>query len=122
MIGAIEEKLAQLRLFGSLSDKLHEVLLNGRNEEVGSLLVERDACISAISQLDKEPGGPFTDGRVELILAELAAKEKELNKRFKETLRKMSKSIADVRQEQYVTRQYDDWMPVTEGYFYDKKS
>ncbi|RDU35900.1 hypothetical protein DRW41_14995 [Neobacillus piezotolerans] len=122
MSGEIEEKLAQLRRFGSISDKLLEALSNGSNENVASLLEERDACISFISGLDKEPGGPFTDGRVELLLKELSAKEKELNSRFKETLRKMSRNIRDVRQEQYVTKQYDDWMPANEGYFYDKKS
>ncbi|WP_316570353.1 flagellar protein FliT [Neobacillus sp. YIM B06451] len=122
MIGALEEKLAQLKRFGAVSDKLLEALINGKNEEVDSLLEERDACISAIGRLDTEAGAALSDDRIEALLAELAAKEKELDKRFKETLQKMTKSIQNVRREQYVTQQYDDWMPVTEGYFYDKKS
>ncbi|WP_409273963.1 hypothetical protein V1499_03860 [Neobacillus sp. SCS-31] len=122
MISALEEKLAQLKRFGAVSDKLFEALINGRNEEVDSLLEERDACISVIGRLDTEAGASLSDYRIEALLAELTAKEKELDKRFKETLQKMTKSIQNVRREQYVTQQYDDWMPVTEGYFYDKKS
>ncbi|WP_059172706.1 flagellar protein FliT [Bacillus sp. FJAT-27445] len=118
----LEEKFVQLKKFGSISEKLLESLKNGRNDEVPALLEERDACISAIDRLDQASGGPFIDIRIKELLMELAEKEKVLNGRFKETLSKMSRSIRDVRQEQYVTRQYDDWVNVTEGYFYDKKS
>ncbi|WP_053365306.1 flagellar protein FlgN [Bacillus sp. FJAT-27245] len=122
MIGALEEKLAQLKRFGAISDKLLDALQNGRNEEIDSLLEERETCISSIGLVEKEAGSPLIDYRIKALLSELAAKEKQLDDRFKEILQKMTKSIRDVRREQYVTRQYDDWLPVTEGYFYDKKS
>ncbi|RHW33313.1 hypothetical protein D1B31_20580 [Neobacillus notoginsengisoli] len=117
----LEEKNAMLRKFGKLSEKLLDALKNGSDDEVPMLLEQREFCISAINKLQEASGTLLTNSETTKLLNELVNKEEELEKRFSKTLQKMSRSIHAVRNEQYVARQYDEWNPVSSGYFYDQR-
>jgi uncharacterized UPF0160 family protein len=116
----IEQKEAQLETYYELTKKLLDSFLQGKEDEITSLLDSREECISEINKLDDEAGRILTNNRIQECLSQLMEIEKDIQKHMKLSLQRLANQVKFAQNEQYLSKQYEEQIPVSKGIFYDK--
>lgn len=117
----LEEKKVQLKQYHELSMRLLDTLLQGSVDDVPGLIEQREVCISAINKLDETAGTLLMNKQIQEQLTELMNLELEIKKHLQQSLQRLANRVRLAQNEQYITKRYDEQMPVSKGVFYDKK-
>lgn len=115
------EKEQLLKQYRGLTTEIFDALSQGREEQVPSLIDQRDAVITSIDELDCSAGIILMNDQIRDQLTELAGIEKESLKLLQNYMKRLKNQIRSIQNEQYLTKQYEDSIPVSKGVFYDKK-
>lgn len=117
----IEEKLALLKGFYEQTINMKKAVEAGRDEEVFAMLEERQECIAAIDQLDQQAGKILMNEEVRQQLQHQMLLEAEMKHKFEQALKKLSQRMRSQQNESFLTKQYEEIIPVSKGIFYDSK-
>jgi len=117
----IIEKEQLLKQYRGLTTEIFDALSQGREEEVPSLIDQRDALISSVDELDRSAGIILMNDQIREQLKELEAIETETFKLLQMYMKRLKNRIRSIQNEQYLTKQYEDFIPVSKGVFYDKQ-
>jgi hypothetical protein len=116
----IEQKEVYLNKYYDLTIQLLDSFVQGKEENINSLLESREECIAAINKLDKVAGKILSNLHIQQRLAELMEMEKDIRKHMEASMRRLANQVRFAQNEQYLTKQYDDQSMVSKGIFYDK--
>jgi hypothetical protein len=116
----IEQKEAQLETYYELTKKLLDSFVQGKEDEITSLLDSREECIAAINKLDKAAGEILSNKKIQECLSKLMEIEKDIQKHMKLSLQRLANQVKFAQNEQYLSKQYEEQIPVSKGIFYDK--
>jgi hypothetical protein len=116
----IEQKEAKLETYYVLTQKLLDSFVQGTEDDIAVLLDSREACISDINQLDEAAGEILMNANIQNRLSQLMELEKEIRKHMEIAMKRLSNQVRFAQNEQYLSKQYEEQMPVSKGIFYDK--
>lgn len=117
----ITEKETLLQQYLELTAKMLEAMVRGQEDDLLPLLEQRQQSISTIDKLDIEAGKILTNQRIQGLLSEVMSIEKIIGPKLQQSLKKLSNQVRFAKNEQYLTKQYEDLIPVSKGVFYDQK-
>ncbi|MFS0775130.1 hypothetical protein ABC255_03805 [Neobacillus sp. 3P2-tot-E-2] len=117
----IEEKETQLKQYLELTKAVSKALHQGEEGKVPVLIEKREACISTINKLDAEAGMVLINENIQAQLEELIILEKEIQSKMQHMMKRLSHRVRYAQNEQYLRSQYEDWVTVSKGVFYDSK-
>lgn len=116
-----EEKEELLRKYYQLTEEMYEALIHDKDEEFFQLLEKREERISSMNQLDAAAGTCLKNDRMEHLFQKLAKLEQAIQKELQKTLGKLSQQVRFVKNEKFLSTQYEENIPVSKGVFYDEK-
>jgi hypothetical protein len=116
----IEQKEAQLETYYELTKQLLDSFVQGKEDEIASLLDSREECITRINKLDEASGKILSNKRIQERLSQLIEIEKDIQKHMKLSLQRLANQVKFTQNEQYLSKQYEEQVPVSKGIFYDK--
>jgi hypothetical protein len=116
----IEQKEVYLNKYYDLTTQLLDSFVQGKEENINSLLESREECITAINKLDEVAGRILSNPHIQQRLAELMEMEKDIRKHMDASMRRLANQVRFAQNEQYLSKQYDDQSTVSKGIFYDK--
>jgi hypothetical protein len=117
----INEKEQHLNQYYQFTIALLDALVHGRVDDVNNLLEHRENCILAIGKIDEAAGTILMNDRIRQLLQEQLSLEQEVRKEFQLTLTKLSGRIRIIENKRFLTKLYEDSIPVSKGVFYDIK-
>lgn len=115
------QKEQMLKKYRQLTSEIFDALSQGREEQVPSLIDQRDAVISSIDELDGSAGIILMNDQIREQLTKLTVIETETLKLLQNYMKRLKNQIRSIQNEQYLTKQYEDFIPVSKGVFYDQK-
>jgi hypothetical protein len=117
------EKEIYLKQYYLLSEAMLEALVHGREEEIFSLLEQRDTCIAAIDSLNQANGdNPIMNDQIKQQLEVQFLLEKKIKQELQIYMKKLNRQVQAGKHETYQTKQYEDTISYSKGVFYDTKS
>lgn len=116
----IEQKEAKLEIYQEITQKLLDSLVLGKEDDIASLLDSREECIAAINKLDETAGGILMNAKIQNYLSQLLELEKGIRKHMDIAMKRLANQMRFAQNEQYLTKQYEEQLPVSKGIFYDK--
>jgi hypothetical protein len=116
----IEQKEVYLNKYYDLTTQLLDSFVQGKEENINSLLESREEYVTAINKLDEVAGRILSNPHIQQCLAELMEMEKDIRKHMEASMRRLANQVRFAQNEQYLSKQYDDQSTVSKGIFYDK--
>jgi hypothetical protein len=117
----IEEKEDLLKQYYQLSRTMHERIVQGKDADIIHLLEKREAIITLIDKLEKTAGIQLMNDRIEALLQAQLKLEQVIQKELQQYFGKLAKQVRFAQNETFLTKQYEDHIPVSKGVFYDQK-
>lgn len=116
-----KEKEAHLRQYYLLTESMMKALVHNKENELLSILEEREECIFAIDRLDEASRKPIMNDRIQQQVQAQLALEQHIKKEMQKKMVKLSQQVRSVQNEKFLSKQYEDAISVSKGVFYDIK-
>ncbi|MFF2448101.1 hypothetical protein ACFVSW_13465 [Neobacillus sp. NPDC058068] len=117
----INEKAGLLKEYYQQTLAMKKALDTGKDEEVFALLEERQNCIAAIDKLDHQAGTILMNEQIKQQLQQQMHLERDVQQKLEQALKKLSMRMRTQQNETFLTKQYEEMIPVSKGIFYDSK-
>jgi hypothetical protein len=115
-----DQKMTILTDYHQLTISLLNCLTQGNEEELAPLLETREECIHRINQLDKAAGTILMNPNIKQQLEEIMKLEEQIKKQMEQSVQRLANRVRMAKNEQYLSKHYDESIPVSKGLFYDK--
>jgi hypothetical protein len=115
-----DQKLAELTDYHQLTISLLNCFIQGNEEELTPLLETREESINRINQLDKAAGTILMNPNIKQRLEEIMELEEQIKKQLDQSIQRLANRVRMAKNEQYLSKHYDESIPVSKGLFYDK--
>ncbi|MFJ5716433.1 hypothetical protein [Neobacillus sp. NPDC093127] len=117
----INEKAGLLEEFYQQTLLMKKALETGKDEDVFDLLESRQNCIAAIDKLDQQAGTTLMNEQIKQQLQQQMLLERDVQQKLQQALKKLSIQMRTQQNETFLTKQYEELIPVSKGIFYDSK-
>jgi hypothetical protein len=116
----LEQKESLINMYYELTLNLLNSFVQGKQDDIAGLLDSREKCISSINKLDVQAGQIMINEKIQTRISELIEIEKDIHKHMELSLKRLASQVQLVQNEQYLSKQYEDPLPVSKGIFYDR--
>jgi hypothetical protein len=117
----IKEKEGLLNQYLEDTKAMLKAVTQGKEQDFFQLLENRQDAIAAINKLDEAAGSCLKNEQIDSLLQAAATLEQAISKGLQPLLAKMSRQIRSVQNEKFLSKQYEEAIPVSKGVFYDEK-
>jgi hypothetical protein len=118
----IEEKEKQLYQYYQLTKAILHAFAQRKEDEVPELLQQREACIAIMNEVDKTAGELLMNDQMKALLRELLPMEERIQAALRQVMQELKNRVREVRNETFLSKQYENRGIIPTGVFYDKKN